>query len=1093
MDVMRINIAFILFFLLAGCREKGNQTLFTKLSPKETGIFFNNQNLEDENYNVLVYEYFYNGGGVAAGDINNDGLTDLYFSANQKSNRLYLNKGNFVFEDITDRSGVSAKDGWKTGVAMVDINADGLLDIYVCRSAANDPAQRRNSLFINKGDLTFEDRAHDYGLDDDSYSTQASFLDFDCDGDLDMFLLNHSVSRVVRNYDIRTENKTERVPYVGNKLYENRNGKFTDISEHTGIFGPAHNYGLGVAYSDLNMDGWPDIYASNDYTGSDNLLINVQGKYFRNDVDTLLTHISRFSMGTDIADVNNDGLPDIITLDMLPDNNHRQKELLWPDQYDIYSEMVRNGLHHQYMRNMLHLNNGNGSFTEIGQLAGLSNTDWSWSALFADYDNDGLQDVFISNGYKRDYTNNDFLKYRADKMMAQEVGRKPENYAKLFEKMPSNKISNYIFHNINGLQFSDSTLQWGLHDFTLTHGAVYADLDNDGDQDLIVNNMDDPAGIYRNNSDQLKKNRFLKVKLVGSGQNKFGLGAKVIVYAADKIMMRELCPYRGFQSSVEPILNFGLGQISAADSVIVQWPGGGFQKLVDVISNQTITIQQSGASPAGIEVEEVSHTLFISDARSINFNHHESNFIDFKTQPLMQRMYSADGPALAKGDINKDGLMDLYIGGAKDQAAALYLQNKSGAFTKKSISVFDGDAASEDVDAVFFDIDGDQDQDLYVVTGSYEFNEGDPLLADKLYRNDHGNFVRVQLPQFLSSGSCVRPLDIDMDGDIDLFVGGRVRSGRYPETPESYILLNDGHGKFSVATDLIAPELKQAGMVTDAAWLDVNNDQVKDLIVVGEWMGVMIFENHQGKLSDQSKHYFSEDTRGFWNCILAYDFDNDGDDDLLVGNHGLNSQIKPSQKKPATLYYGDFDNNGSIDPLLCYYVKDTSYPFPTRDELTEHLPYQKKHFRDYRSYADATIDSILTPDQLSKANRLHATRLETTYFENKNGSFSIKQLPLQFQFAPVFALAVADVNGDGHPDVISGGNNAHTRARTGMLKGNQGFVFAGDGKGNFSFLPTTDTGINFPEDVRHIVVDNKKVFFGINNGPVKVFSLNLVP
>jgi enediyne biosynthesis protein E4 len=1079
--------------ILACNTPEDKQTLFSRLASQSTGIDFNNFNVEDETQNVFSYEYFYNGGGVALGDVNNDGLVDIYFSANQVANRLYLNKGNFKFEDITLSSGTAAKDGWKTGVAMVDINADGLLDIYVCRSAANDPKWRKNILYINKGDLTFEDQAEAYGLADDSYSTHASFLDFDRDGDLDMFLLNHSVSSIVRNYDIRTENKTERVPYVGNKLFENRGGKFIDVSKDKGVFGPAHNYGLGVCYSDIDNDGWPDIYTSNDYTAPDNLLINNKALSFINKADTLLTHMSRFSMGTDIADVNNDGYPDIMTLDMLPDNNHRQKELLWAEQYDVYQEMVRNGLHHQFMRNMLHLNNGNGTFSEIGQFAGVSNTDWSWSALFADYDNDGLQDLFVSNGYKRDYTNNDFLKYRADKMTIGAGGKRIEHYGDLLNKMPSNKLHNYLFQNNNGLQFEDQSMSWGMGDATLTHGAAHGDLDNDGDLDLVLNNMDDQAGVYRNNSDSFKKNNFLKVTLSGNDGNRFGLGARVTLYVSGKLMMRELCPYRGFESTVEPALFFGLNKTETIDSVIVRWPRGERQKLLNVKCNQTLTVNQRDArQPDASETKFSIKPLFEEVQTNTNlFVHNENTFIDFKIQSLMPRMYSTEWPAMASGDVKNDGITDLYFGGAKGQSGRLYLGQKNGSYFEKPSPTFSKNISGEDVGALFFDMDGDHDLDLYVVTGGYEFSIDDQALQDKLYRNDgKGNFAEVPLPEFLSSGSCVAANDIDNDGDLDLFVGGRIIPGRYPESPESFILTNNGKGQFTIATEIVAPGLKKTGMITDAVWLDVNRDNRKDLVLAGEWMSIRVFINENGKLADRSKQYVPEKTEGWWNCILAHDFDQDGDDDLIIGNYGMNNQIKPTAEKPATLYYADFDDNNSIDPLLFSFVQGESYPFATRDELTEHLPSFKKKFVTYASYSDAGLNTVLSPEQLKKAATLTAYCLETIYLQNDGGSFSRKALPAQLQYAPVFALAAMDVNHDGHMDLVSGGNLSATKARTGTANGNKGFIFLGNGKSEFSFLPTLQSGINLSADVREIMVINNHIILGVNNGRSRLFKLN---
>jgi len=1075
--------------LFVRCTSK-REPLFSKVSSNQTGITFNNINIENEDYNVFVYEYFYNGGGVALGDINNDGFVDVYLSANQAENKLYLNKGNFQFEDISAKSGTSAANGWKTGVAMVDINSDGFLDIYVCRSAANEPAQRKNSLFINNGDLTFTDQAAEYGLDSDSYSTQASFFDYDKDGDLDAFLLNHSVSRIVRNFDIRTESKTQRVPYVGNQLFENRNGKFFDVSDSLGVYGPAHNYGLGVSFSDLNNDGWMDIYTSNDYTGSDKLLINQRGAFFKESERDLLTHISRFSMGNDIADINNDGLPDIYSLDMLPENNKRQKELLWTDNYDIYNEMVRNGLHHQFMRNMLHLNNGAGTFSEIGQLAGISNTDWSWSALFADYDNDGLQDLFVSNGYKRDYTNSDFAKYHANQLLAKNSGRKTDSYATMLEKIPSTKVHNYLFRNENGISFSEVSKDWGMEDLNVTNGAAYADLDNDGDLDLVLNNMDEQAGIYKNNAEHLNHNNYLKIRLKGSGKNVNGIGSKVTVYSRGHLMMRELSPCRGFQSSVEPMLYFGAKNITAFDSVIVLWPSGRKQIQKNVAVNQVFLIQED----SGVAIETSNPTIaqtFFSEARSVDFTHQENDFIDFKYQSQLTRMYSTMGPAMAMADINNDGLKDFYLGGAKGQIAEIHLQQKDGNFKKKESAVFKQGKDAEDVDAVFFDADNDGDNDLYVVTGGYEFGEDDVALEDKLYLNDgHGNFEYGQLPSMRSSGSCVRPADIDGDGDLDLFVGGRLIPGRYPYTPETFLLINDGTGKFRVATDSICPQIKQLGMVTDAAWVDLNQDKLIDLIVVGEWMPIKIFLNEDGKLKDKTSHFIKEKTNGFWNTILVRDFDHDGDLDFIAGNHGLNNQIKPSENRPANLYYYDFDANGSVDPLLFYYVQDKSYPFQTRDELTEQLPAFKKKFPKYSDYANAQLRDILSDEAIAVSLKLEAVTFKSTYFKNDHGVFSAQALPLELQFSPLFAIAVMDVNGDGFDDLMTGGNLEGTRARTGLLKGNNGYVFLGDGKGNFRFTSPATTGISTPEDVRKIVVENDCAFFSINNGKVRSFKLN---
>ncbi|MEQ9438270.1 MAG: VCBS repeat-containing protein [Cyclobacteriaceae bacterium] len=1082
---------------LGSCESErsADHTLFTRLTAEETGVGFINRNTENEEQSIISYDYFYNGGGVALGDINNDGLVDLYFSANQGENKLYLNKGSFQFEDITQSAGVSANNGWRTGVAMVDINADGYLDIYVCRSAENNPLFRENALYINNGDLTFTDKAFEYGLNDNSFSTQAAFLDFDQDGDLDMFLLNHSRQQISNAFDIRQRNSQERVPYVGNKLYRNDEGKFTDVSDSLGIYGPASNYGLGVAYADLNNDGWLDIYASNDYTGNDKVYLNRQGLFFEEKSDSLLTHMSQFSMGVDIADVNNDGWMDILSLDMLPEDNQRQKELHWPDKYDVYQAMVKNGLHHQYMRNMLHLNRGIGEdhlllFSEIGQLAGVSNTDWSWSALLADYDNDGLQDLFVSNGFKRAFTNNDFLAYQADLLTRQRAGKAIDNIDDILSRMPANTVHNYLYQNQDGLTFSDQSQAWGFGDPTLTNGAAYADLDNDGDLDLVLNNLDAEAGIYRNNSDTASQH-YLKIKLEGQGSNTFGLGTKVQLYLSDSSLVRLQNPYRGFQSSMEPTLFFGLGNTTTIDSMIVEWPTGEIQVLKQVRVNQTLTLDQADAVPDNRPADEPIAPLLGKSEAQIDFKHAENDYIDFKVQSLLPRMYSRAGPALTGADVNGDGLMDIYLGGAKGQSGGLFLQNQSLKYGEKPQTAFQEHQMSEDVAAVFFDMDGDGDQDLYVVSGGYEYAEEDELLQDRLYRNQgNGSFEAVSLPTFISSGSCVRPADVDQDGDLDLFVGGRIIPGRYPETPHSYLLRNDGQGNFSIATNYIAPDLTQVGMVTDALWLDVNQDQWPDLVVVGEWMPLKVFINREGILEDESSTYFPANTEGWWNCLLAADFDADGDQDLVAGNFGMNNQFKATPAQPATLYYADYDHNGSVDPLLTYYIGDQSYPLPTRDELIAQSPMFKKRFPDYASYARATVEDILTPTELEQSDVLQAYQFETTYFENNNGVFTPGKLPAEMQFAPVFALAALDVNQDGHLDMVSGGNLKHMRARFGKASGNFGTVLLGDGHGGFRPLAAKQSGLQVRGEVRSIISDQEhKLIIGRNDQSPLIFSL----
>lgn len=1088
----------LLFFLILtiACKPEENPSsyLFTSLSPEKTGVHFINLNTESEFENIIANDYFYNGGGVALGDINNDGLVDIYLGSNQGENKLYLNQGNFQFKDITTQAGISAQHGWRTGLAMVDINADGYLDIYVCRSASDHPMSRENSLYINNGDLTFSDQAYEYGLNDDSYSTQAAFLDFDRDGDLDMFLLNHSRQQISNSYDITKRNSQERIPYVGNKLYRNDDGKFKDVSDEMGIYGAANNFGLGVTYADLNEDGWLDIYATNDYTGHDKIYLNREGRFFEEKSKQLLTHMSQFSMGVDIADVNNDGRMDILSLDMLPEDNQRQKELHWPDKYDVYQAMVKNGLHHQYMRNMLHLNRGNGTdslpfFSEIGQLAGVSNTDWSWSALLADYDNDGLQDLFITNGFKRAFTNNDFLVYQADLLAKKKAGKAIDQMEEILSRMPPNEVHNYMFKNTDGLHFSDQSKAWGFDTPNLSQGAAYADLDNDGDLDMVVNQLDGLAGIYRNNSDSAS-HHYLKVKLIGKRDNTFGLGAKVTIYAQGKKQVRLQNPYRGFQSSMEPTLFFGLSQQTEIDSLHIIWPTGEEQTLRQIKANQTIRLEQAKADLGGKKNKPVSETLLAERPKKIKFRHHENEYNDFKIQSLLTRMYSSAGPALAGADLNQDGLMDLFVGGARGQAGVILIQDEGGNYTTQTQEAFLPYLMSEDVDATFFDMDADGDQDLYVVSGGYEYTANDTLLQDRLYRNvGGGKFEEVDLPELHISGSCVRPADIDQDGDLDLFVGGRIVPGNYPTLPESAILLNDGKGRFTLDQDNYARSLAGLGMVTDAIWLDINQDQREDLIVVGEWMPVKVLINSGQDLSDESEQYFATETDGWWNCLLAADFDADGDQDLLVGNFGMNNQMKASPEHPVALYYDDFDQNGSLDPILTYYISGQSFPSPSRDELIAQSPIFRKRFTNYASYAQATIEDVLTASELQSSKKLLAHTFETTYFENTGSTFQPKRLPAEIQFAPVFALTAADINLDGNLDIISGGNLNKIRARFGKATADFGTVLLGDGKGNFTPMSPTQSGLLIKGEVRKILRDKNALIFGRNDDQPVIYEI----
>lgn len=1080
------------FIALTSCIQDHQPSQFTALNSDQTGISFVNSNTETEADNILTFEYFYNGGGVAVGDINNDGLADIYFSSNQGQNKLYRNKGYLKFEDISESAGVTSSKGWKTGISMVDINNDGWLDLYVCRSKESDPQNRKNQLYINNGDETFTERAQEFGLDDDSYSTHAAFFDFDNDGDLDAFLLNHSLLQISNAYKINESKSNELYEpeaFVSNKLLINTNGKFVDASETLGLNSNPSNFGLGICLSDINNDGFTDIYTSCDYTGSDKLWLNKKGKSVQDATDSLLSHLSLFSMGVDIADVNSDGYADILTLDMLPPDNTRQKQLFVPDRYEVFQNMVSSGLHYQYMRNMLHLNNGDGSFSEIGQLAGLSSTDWSWAPLIADFDNDGLQDVFVSNSFKRDFTNNDFLKYRADQQLKNQGMVNHSLYSALIKNLPTHTFHNYIFKNNDNLVFSDKSYDWGFEQSSTTNGVAYADLDNDGDLDLIANNLNQNAIVYQNNADKIGSFHYLKVQLEGTQSNGSGIGAKVIVYSSGKKEQRELFPVRGFISSIEPTLHFGLGNSLYADSVTVQWPSGIYQTISNISADQLITIKEEATSNF-IGEEKAESLLFKKITTNITYKHRENEFIDFKIQPLLPRAYSADGPALAIDDVNKDGLNDIFVGGAKDQAAELWVQLKNGQYKKLPIQDFIQDAASEDVGAEFIDADNDGDQDLYVVSGGYEFEVGDKKLQDRLYLNDgHGNYRRTRnaLPDSRESGSCVKPIDFDVDGDLDLFIGGRIVHGRYPENPKSTLLINNGKGIFSDQSNII---LKPLGMVTDALWTDLNGDNRPDLIVVGEWMPIQFLLQENGQLVDKTNTYLKNSPPGWWNCIAQADLDHDNDLDLVIGNVGLNNQMKATSNRPVTLQYADFDNNGSIDPILSHFIQGKNFPYANRDELNDQLPIMKKRFLSYGSYSAATTENLFSEEELRMSKTLTATSFETLVLINQhNTSFQIQALPIQAQFAPVIALALADVNHDGNLDIITGGNESRTRVRTGKLSGNPGFVFLGNGNGTFNYLSPTLSGIHEANvDIRKIKINDGHLYMSTNDGPIMHYN-----
>ena len=1084
------NYCCLLSFLsivFYSCREDAG-TLFTSLDKSSTGINFQNTFFDDGPLNVANYIYFYNGGGVAVGDINNDGLQDVLFTGNMVKNRLFLNKGDFKFEDITAKSGVAEKQGWCTGATMADINADGKLDIYICRSADINPKMRENLLFINNGDLSFSEKAKEYGLADSGYSTQSAFFDYDKDGDLDGFIINHSVQKYTAGVQENPALRNEHNAAYASKLYRNDNGYFTDVTDSAGITSNVLTFGLGIAVSDFNNDGWPDVAVSNDFNEPDYLFINNRNGTFTEKLRESMDDISLYSMGSDAADYNNDGLVDLLTLDMMPEDNKTIKMHSGAENFDKFQFLFTQGFYYQYSRNMLQKNNGDGTFSEVGQQTGVSNTDWSWAALFGDYDNDGNKDLFVTNGYVKDYTEMDFMKYSIDRLIRSMNKDSFDAVPVYISKMPTHQIPNYIFQNNGNETFTKKTSEWGFDKPNVSAGAAYADLDNDGDLDLVINNSNDYAGIYKNNSESIDKNNFLRVQLKGNAANESGIGAKVKLFCKGQQYYQEQSPVRGFQSSSDPVLNFGIGKNSSIDLVLLIWPDDSFQKFTDVKPNQTLTVKLADAKEKWVYNITAKPSLFLQTTLP-DVQHHENKFSDFTVQGLLPNYLSRQGPCIEVADVNKDGLEDFFIGGAKDQPSQIFIQNTDGTFTAKPAPAITKDAKSEDVAATFFDADNDGDKDLCVAAGGYEFDDGDASLQDRLYLNDgKGNFTKKEdaLPKLLTSKACVNDADVDGDGDIDLFVGGRVVAGKYPTAPHSYILLNNGKGVFTDATSNICPALQQPGMVTDALFTDLNNDKQPELIVVGEWMPIKVFINQKGKFTDASTEYIHFASSGWWNKINATDMDGDGDLDLIIGNCGLNTQFHVNEKEPMSIYYKDFDGNGSVDPVLCYYIQGVSYPVSSRDDLTEQLPGLKKKFLEYKVYAEATINDIFAADELKDAAILKAETMQTVYLENQGSKgFSLHTLPQEAQYAPVYAITATDINQDGKMDMLLAGNNTWTRIKFGRYSANHGVVLLGNGKGDFIYTTQAESGLNIRGNVRSMQLiktgNTQSIITGIND------------
>ncbi len=1091
-------IGTAVLFLTACDRTEHPPPLFELLPPERTGIAFVNEVVDTPELSILNYLNFYNGGGVAAGDIDGDGLADLYFTSNLGSNRLYRNLGDFRFEDITERAGAGAVEGWKTGVTFADVNGDGYLDIYVS-TVTHLTVRGRNVLFVNDGDGTFTDRTAEYGLEHVGYSTQATFFDYDEDGDLDMYLLNHSTHEE-RGRTWNPQRET-RHPKAGDRLFRNEGLRFLDVSEVSGIYGGVEGYGLGVVVSDLNVDGCPDIFVANDFHESDFLYRNNCDGTFTESIATSTGHTSFSSMGVDAADFTNDGRTDLVVLDMLPEREEILKRSANAEDLNIYQMKQQAGRHSQYGRNTLQVNRGRGRFSEIGYLAGVYATDWSWAALFSDLDNDGYKDLFVTNGIYRRPNDLDYISHVADRAVqaALEQGITTELLTTLLAKMPQVPIPNFAYRNNGNLTFTDMADPWGLAQPGFSTGAAYVDLDNDGALDLVVNDINGPAGIYRNRAREIDGHHYLTVHLKGTGANTSGIGAKVVIHHDGRMQLLEQMPTRGFQSSVDPRLHFGLGASQRIDSLIVIWPDRRYQVLGDVATDQTVTLSQQDASGRyAYRKDQGSQPLFenVTAQLTIDVNHLENRFFDYTRQPLIPHQLSTEGPALAVGDVNGDGLDDLYVGGAKWQPGRLLVQRRDGTFGRVNERVFRADSLHEDVDAVFFDANGDGFQDLYVVSGGNEFWGDHGALQDRLYVNDgQGRYHRdeVALPAFFENGSCVVPGDFDGDGNLDLFVGSRVISRRYGLIPRSYLLQNDGMGRFRDVTIEQAEALAEVGMVTSATWVDYDDDGRLDLIVVGEWMPIRVFQQQDGRFVDRTVEAGFAKTSGWWNRVVAADLRGTGRPDLILGNLGLNSYIRASSDEPARLYIHDFSQNGAVEQILTFPKHGVSYPMASRDDLIRAIPQLRSRYASYADFGASRIEDIFSASELREAQVREARLFASSVaLNNGDGSFDLQPLPIEAQYAPVYAVQPEDFDGDGHTDLVIAGNFFEVPPVRGRYDASYGLMLRGDGAGRFAAVDLETSNLVIVGQVRDLELlqyadGSRLIVVARNNETVQIF------
>ena len=1098
----RIVSFFILITFFCNCSKDNIDSLFTKLEASETGINFVNEIKNGKNMNIFKYRNFYNGGGVSIGDINNDGLADVFFTSNLGENKLYLNKGNFKFQDISKSSGIVITKSWSTGVAMIDINGDGLLDIFVCNAGNGIDATRKSELFINNGNLTFTEKAAEYNLANTGITTHAAFFDYDKDGDLDVYILNNSFIPVSSlNYSNKRELRDKDWPVNdilkggGDKLMRNDNGKFVDVSESAGIYGSLIGFGLGVTVGDVNGDSYEDIYISNDFYERDYLYINNKNGTFSEQIQSWASHTSQSSMGADMADINNDGKADIFVTDMLPEGDERLKTTTSFDNFDLFTRKLKLDFFNQYMQNTLQLNSANNQFLEIANYAGVSKTDWSWGALLFDMDNDGFKDIYVCNGINNDLTNQDFMDFFANGFMQQMVvtGKK-EQIETIIAKMPSTPIPNYAFRNNKNLTFTNEATNWGLDTPSFSNGAAYGDLDNDGDLDLIVNNVNQEAFVYQNNSEKNKANHFVKVKLKGENLNKFAIGSVVELFSGKEILRQELIPTRGFQSSIDYVMTFGIGA-KKIDSLRVIWPNMKTQTIKKVINNSALTLKIGDAALPKQKSEIAIKTLFSEKSNSM-VAHIENDYIDFDFEGLISRMLSQEGPAIAVADINGDENEDVFIGGAKGQSGKIYLNKGNESFVLSPQKDLEKDLLYEDTAASFFDVDQDGDMDLLIGSGGNDKSDQSNYKNRLYLNNGKGVFEKsnTNIPSANTNVAVIAPYDFDNDGDVDVFVGSRSVPGVYGIVPKHLFLENDGKGNFTNVTDKKAYKLNEVGMITDAIWEDIDNDGKKDLIIVGDWMAPRIFKNTGKRVVDYKSNLINYS--GFWNAVSCVDLNNDGKKDLVLGNRGTNTAYKAYSSNPMKLFVNDFDNNGTIEQISTRSIAGRDLPIHLKQELAKQIPMIKKKNLSYADYSKKTFQELFDQDVIDNSIQNTVTIQESVIAINKgNGNFQVTAMPKEVQFSTVNTICTVDVNKDGILDIILGGNLYGFKPQFSRLDANFGSVLTGNKKGTYTWMPYAKSGFFVKGQIKHIkAIKNKNKSETIitvqNNSKPVIFKKN---